>query len=135
VTNPGSIYVSVDSGVTLDADRSLTELDIRGVVIGWLAVSRRGQPRHRLRVADSAVTWTLTGTPQNWSSVASSSDGTKLVAVANPGYVYTYSKGSTEGADGGAGRLDSAHDASVEGLGDCRRRCGLRWRCGSTGPS
>ena len=32
--------------------------------------------------ADSGVTWTQRGTSQQWTSVASSTDGTKLVAAA-----------------------------------------------------
>jgi len=38
--------------------------------------------------ADSGVTWMQTGTSQTWMSVASSADGTKLVAVAH-GYIHT----------------------------------------------
>ncbi len=45
--------------------------------------------------ADSGAIWTETGTPQWWMSVASSADGTKLVAAAHDGYLY-------ESADSGA---------------------------------
>jgi len=38
---------------------------------------------------DSGVTWTQTGSKQAWTSVASSADGTKLVAVASLGHIYT----------------------------------------------
>jgi photosystem II stability/assembly factor-like uncharacterized protein len=47
--------------------------------------------------ADSGATWTQTAAPQqSWISVASSSDGTKLVATGNTppsavGYIYTSS--------------------------------------------
>ena len=36
-------------------------------------------------------TWTERGTARNWSSLASSADGSKLVAVVNGGYIYTSS--------------------------------------------
>jgi hypothetical protein len=36
------------------------------------------------------ATWTQRGTKQNWVSVASSADGTKLVALARYGYIYTW---------------------------------------------
>jgi len=36
------------------------------------------------------MSWTQTSAPLNyWQSVASSSDGTKLVAVVNGGFIYT----------------------------------------------
>ena len=38
---------------------------------------------------DSGVTWTARGTTQNWVSIASSSDGSKLVAVTSGGQIYT----------------------------------------------
>jgi hypothetical protein len=43
---------------------------------------------------DSGATWTQTGSPRLWQSVASSADGTKLVATVgtnywSPGYIYT----------------------------------------------
>jgi len=35
-------------------------------------------------------TWTLTSAPSNkWYSVASSADGTKVIAAVNPGSIYT----------------------------------------------
>jgi len=40
---------------------------------------------------DSGVTWTQRGTQQTWASVASSADGTMLVAAANHGNLYTSS--------------------------------------------
>jgi hypothetical protein len=40
--------------------------------------------------ADSGATWTLTSAPfTNWQSVASSADGTKLVAAVKGGQIYT----------------------------------------------
>jgi photosystem II stability/assembly factor-like uncharacterized protein len=45
----------------------------------------------------SAQTWTQTGAPSNyWASVASSADGTKLVAAAHPGSIYV---STNSGAD------------------------------------
>jgi photosystem II stability/assembly factor-like uncharacterized protein len=38
---------------------------------------------------DSGATWKQRGFSQNWTSVASSADGTKLVAVVDDGYIYT----------------------------------------------
>jgi len=38
---------------------------------------------------DSGATWTPIGLAQGWKSVASSADGTKLVAAVLDGYIYT----------------------------------------------
>jgi hypothetical protein len=38
---------------------------------------------------NSGATWKQRGLSQNWTSVASSADGTKLVAVVDGGYIYT----------------------------------------------
>ncbi len=40
--------------------------------------------------SDSGASWTETGTPQNWKAVALSADGTKVVAVVDGGYIYTW---------------------------------------------
>jgi hypothetical protein len=40
--------------------------------------------------SDSGASWTETGTPQNWKAVALSADGTKVVAVVEGGYIYTW---------------------------------------------
>jgi hypothetical protein len=54
-------------------------------VVGWeLAGLLGGSP------SCSAQEWTATGAPAtNWSSVASSADGSKLVAAVNGGFIYT----------------------------------------------
>ena len=38
---------------------------------------------------DAGVTWSQRGTSQAWRSVASSADGTTLLAVVNNGFLYT----------------------------------------------
>ena len=38
---------------------------------------------------DSGVTWTVYDSNRGWYGVASSADGTKLVAAANAGRLYT----------------------------------------------
>ena len=38
---------------------------------------------------DSGVNWTARESNRNWYSVASSADGTRLVAVVNGGQIYT----------------------------------------------
>jgi hypothetical protein len=51
-----------------------------------------GQPRGYVYTSSNAgADWVQQGTPRNWRWVASSADGTKLVAVEYPGYIYTSS--------------------------------------------
>jgi photosystem II stability/assembly factor-like uncharacterized protein len=69
-----------------------------GIITGQLSSS----PAPIYVSTDAGATWTLTSAPTNyWSSVASSADGTKLVAavsslpmhVLSPGLIYTSSDG------------------------------------------
>jgi hypothetical protein len=52
-----------------------------------------GQPSPNSGGADgnARADWVQRGTPRSWRWVASSADGTKLVAVEYPGYIYTSS--------------------------------------------
>jgi photosystem II stability/assembly factor-like uncharacterized protein len=51
-----------------------------------------GNPDYIYTSSDSGTTWTQRGTQREWESVASSADGTKLVAVnCCDGYIYTSS--------------------------------------------
>ncbi len=62
-------------------------------IIAWLAAAAAGS---LLRVATSAFgqTWTQTSAPiTNWSSIACSADGRKLVAVIKGGPIYTSTDG------------------------------------------
>jgi photosystem II stability/assembly factor-like uncharacterized protein len=49
---------------------------------------------------DSGATWTARDSSRSWYSVASSADGTKLVAVEQGGQIYTSTLGSTVGING-----------------------------------
>ena len=67
---------------------------------------------------DGGVTWTeqtSLPTTSNWTAVAASADGSKLVAVSADGGLYTYSNGTwTLQADAGQ-RAWSAVDISADG--------------------
>jgi hypothetical protein len=49
---------------------------------------------------DSGVTWTARENSRNWVSVASSADGSKLVAAEFGGQIYVSVPGSTSGTSG-----------------------------------
>ena len=59
----------------------------------------------------AGVSWTARESSRNWTSVASSADGSKLVAVANNGQIYTSHPNSTPGT---AGSVTGGQSTAVE---------------------
>ncbi|TFJ82444.1 hypothetical protein NSK_006270 [Nannochloropsis salina CCMP1776] len=85
----GDIFASTDSGSSWTdysafGDRSWVDC----VLVGWHVVFLGSI----WTSIDAGVTWTeQTGAGSaQWQSIASSSDGTKLAAVVNPGFIWTY---------------------------------------------
>ena len=62
---------------------------------------------------DSGVTWTVRDSIRQWWSIASSSDGAKLVAVVQGGQIYTPSPTSSTTL-GSAGSLAGGQFAAIE---------------------
>ena len=61
---------------------------------------------------DSGATWTPSESSGLWQAVASSADGSKLVAAISPGAIYTTRFGST--SVGTAGGLTGGQRTAVE---------------------
>jgi len=51
----------------------------------------------------------------NWNSVASSADGTKLVATINPGYIYTSTNSGANWTPGASGQAWTSVASSADG--------------------
>ena len=106
---PGPIYTSADSGATWTPRTLSTQL---GALQWWTSVASSADGTKLVATAaagaagvyypittagnytsaDSGATWAWRGYDKNqWLSVASSADGTKLVAGAGVGYIYTSS--------------------------------------------
>ena len=85
VFGPGSLYSSGDSGTTWTQTNAPTD-------VGACASSADGAKQVAVsmtgaiyRSSNAGVSWTQTSAPSdNWTSVAASADGTKLVALAAP---------------------------------------------------
>jgi hypothetical protein len=76
---PISLAASADGSQWVAAEGGLGGLPGQSTPAGPLSIS-----------PDAGMTWIATGAPiTNWSSVASSADGSKLVAVANGGGIWT----------------------------------------------
>jgi len=85
VGGQGNLVTSNDFGVTWTS---------RGSVGMWVASSSDGTillaTSGQLNIStDSGATWTLRDSSRAWSSVASSADGTRLIAAASNGSIYT----------------------------------------------
>jgi len=90
VIDKGTIYTSIDSGVTW-AERATAR--------AWRFITSSSDGTRLAAVAhddhiytsnDSGVTWTAHDSKRTWRSIASSADGKKLAAVAYNGQIYTY---------------------------------------------
>ena len=116
----GQVYLSVDAGATWTA----TSQPTIGAAWSCAASSADGS---RLAIAyadtasgyistssDSGATWLqrTSSTNVSWSGIASSANGSKLVAVVNGGYLYTSSQGNT--TTGTTGYLFGAQQAAIE---------------------
>jgi len=111
---PPGMYLSTNSGATwtlmsvTNAFFGAWSADGTTLVVGgWtLAVSR-----------NLGATWTTAGfTNVNWSSVAASADGSKLVATASPGLIYTsMDAGTTWAAARGPSNYWTAVASSADG--------------------
>jgi photosystem II stability/assembly factor-like uncharacterized protein len=100
----GNLYTSSDSGATwtipqkgpVDNWQSVassadgTKLVAVGMSQGQSLMAGGGFKYGYIYVSgDSGATWTQTGTQEEWTGVASSADGTKLVVVGGGGYIRT----------------------------------------------
>ncbi|HEX6189676.1 MAG TPA: hypothetical protein VFZ40_16490 [Pyrinomonadaceae bacterium] len=56
---------------------------------GWKIAQNAGQSIIGTNIVSIGATWTPRGSIRNWRSVASSADGSKLVAVVHEGQIYT----------------------------------------------
>ncbi len=88
----GSLYASTDAGVTwtarlTDANRAANGLASSADGLKLVAAMRYD---NLFTSTDSGATWTARDSKRFWTSVASSTDGAKLIAAdGNPGYLYT----------------------------------------------
>ncbi|MEY8876222.1 MAG: WD40/YVTN/BNR-like repeat-containing protein, partial [Leptothrix sp. (in: b-proteobacteria)] len=87
--NPGTLAVSIDSGVTWAPRES--SRNWKGVAISAdgskIAAVASGDQIYIS--SDSGATWTPRGSVFSWQSVSMSADGTKLVAVTDGDQIYT----------------------------------------------
>ena len=97
VVNGGGIYTSADSGSSWTQQTSGLPgsgggLDFRRVVVGRDQIGGGGRQRdlHFVQLRQFLV---VISSGSTWSSIASSADGTKLVAVQNTGGIYTSANG------------------------------------------
>lgn len=92
VRNSG--YVATNDGqvtITLPANPGIGDIvRVSGAGFGgWRIAQNDGQSIIGLTIASIGGTWTPRESSRGWFSVASSADGSKLVAVAYPGQIYT----------------------------------------------
>ena len=96
--------------VTLPSSPSVGDIVRVTGVGGWRISQNANQV---IGGADLGFTqWTPRESNRAWQSVASSSDGTKLVAVVDGGQIYTATDGAS--STGMAGYLTGGHNAAVE---------------------
>jgi hypothetical protein len=100
--------------VTLPTSATLSVGDIVAVsgagAGGWKIAQNAGQQIHvrGYGVLDYSRPWTARDSIRNWGNVASSADGTKLVACVSPGQIYTSSD---------SGATWTAHESSRDWTG------------------
>ena len=98
INNPGLIHTSADSGVTWrqtsapsnniwsSVASSADGSQLVAVSLWVTAIDNPGHPGVIYTSADSGMTWRQTSAPSDyWSSVASSADGTRIVAAVGSG--------------------------------------------------
>ena len=132
------IYTSTDSGVTWtprENVRNWTSIassadgsKLVAVDGGLSCVPMPCEPLGRIYTStDSGVTWTPRESDKNWGAVASSADGTKLVAGVYNGRIYTSTDSGVTWTDTGTGGLVTALASSSDGskLAACKESAPL----------
>jgi len=123
--NPNTGYIATNNvspvEIALPLAPSIGDVyKVAGVgAAGWIITQTNGQTVFAGNLSGSVgQSWTARGSSANWSGVASSADGTKLVATVSGGQIYN----STNSGAGWTARDSNRYWSSVAGSAD-----GTKW--------
>lgn len=142
--NVGYICTNDINPVTVTLPPSLSIGDtfrVAGVgAAGWIIAQANSQTILAGNLSDSiGASWTARDSSRGWSAVASSADGTKLVATVKGGQIYTSTDSGVTWAPQDSGRNWSSVASSVDGtklvagIGDNASSVGYIYTSGNSG--
>ncbi len=111
-TSSGAVYISTDSGATWAAASSPNGNSIASSADGSRLAAAYSVAGNISISADGGSSWSQHAPTLAWAGIASSSDGSKLVAVANGGQIYTSSLSSS--TPGTTGYLTGTGQTAIE---------------------
>jgi hypothetical protein len=95
----GSVWSSVDGGTNWVNHFSISDIAPNGLAVSdnGLVMVIADFVNDRIHISrDSGTTWTIEESGKNWNGITSNTDGTKLAAVVNNGYIYTKNTNASE---------------------------------------
>jgi hypothetical protein len=111
-TSSGAVYISTDSSATWAAASSPNGNSIASSADGSRLAAAYSVAGNISISADGGSSWSQHAPTLAWAGIASSSDGSKLVAVANGGQIYTSSLSSS--TPGTTGYLTGTGQTAIE---------------------